>query len=68
MKLEVISKLASSNAHAMPLLFIHGAWHAAWCWNVHFLDFFAKNGFHAHALERYPNEVNRFGIPESAEI
>jgi pimeloyl-ACP methyl ester carboxylesterase len=49
-KLEVISKLASSNAHAVPLLFIHGAWHAAWCWDVHFLDFFASNGFHSHAL------------------
>jgi pimeloyl-ACP methyl ester carboxylesterase len=49
-KLEVISKFASSNAHAVPLLFIHGAWHAAWCWDVHFLDFFARNGFHAHAL------------------
>lgn len=33
-----------------PLLFIHGAWHGAWCWDEHFLDFFANNGFHAVAL------------------
>lgn len=33
-----------------PLLFIHGAWHGAWCWDEHFVDFFADNGFHAVAL------------------
>jgi len=46
--LEVIDK-GSSNA-GPPFLFIHGAWHGAWCWDEHFLDFFAANGFHAVAL------------------
>ncbi len=46
--LEVIDK-GSGNA-GPPLLFIHGAWHGAWCWDEHFLDFFANNGFHAVAL------------------
>jgi pimeloyl-ACP methyl ester carboxylesterase len=32
------------------LLFVHGAWHAAWCWNEHFLDFFADRGYRAVAL------------------
>jgi pimeloyl-ACP methyl ester carboxylesterase len=29
---------------------VHGAWHAAWCWDEHFLDFFADNGYRALAL------------------
>ena len=29
---------------------MHGALHGAWCWNVHFLDYFAQHGFEAHAV------------------
>jgi pimeloyl-ACP methyl ester carboxylesterase len=47
--LEVISKVPAG-AHKTPLLFIHGAWHGAWCWAEHYLDFFADNGFAAHAV------------------
>lgn len=48
--LELIDKGSCSDAHPMPLLFIHGAWHAAWCWDEHFLDFFADQGFRAVAV------------------
>ena len=47
--LEVIDK-GSSDFGAPPLLFVHGAWHGAWCWDEHFLDFFADRGFRALAL------------------
>jgi pimeloyl-ACP methyl ester carboxylesterase len=50
MKLEIISKYPSGSAHSTPLLFVHGAWHGAWCWDVHFLDYFARQGFAAHAV------------------
>jgi pimeloyl-ACP methyl ester carboxylesterase len=33
-----------------PLLFLHGAYTAAWCWQEHFLPFFAAAGFDSHAL------------------
>lgn len=33
-----------------PLLFLHGAYTAAWCWQEHFLSFFAAAGFDCHAL------------------
>lgn len=33
-----------------PILFVHGMWHAAWCWNEHFLRFFDDHGYAAHAL------------------
>ncbi|CAI9763598.1 unnamed protein product [Fraxinus pennsylvanica] len=33
-----------------PLVFIHGSFHAAWCWAEHFLPFFCKHGFDCYAL------------------
>lgn len=48
--LEVIDKGCVSEAHPVPLLFVHGAWHAAWCWNEHFLGYFADHGYRAVAV------------------
>jgi pimeloyl-ACP methyl ester carboxylesterase len=48
--LEIIDKGACSESHPAPLLFVHGSWHAAWCWDENFLDFFAANGYRAIAL------------------
>jgi pimeloyl-ACP methyl ester carboxylesterase len=48
--LEVIDKGCVSESHPVPLLFVHGAWHAAWCWDEHFLSFFADKGYRALAL------------------
>ncbi len=50
MKLEMISKYPVGNQCPTPLLFIHGALHGAWCWDRHFLDYFAQHGFAAHAV------------------
>ncbi|BBY29224.1 alpha/beta hydrolase [Mycolicibacterium sediminis] len=47
--LEVIDKGSVTDSHPVPLLFVHGAWHAAWCWDEHFLDFFADAGYRAVA-------------------
>jgi pimeloyl-ACP methyl ester carboxylesterase len=47
--LELIDKGSCSDTHPTPLL-VHGGWHAAWCWDEHFLDFFADNGYRALAL------------------
>ncbi|OVF05939.1 Non-heme chloroperoxidase [Mycobacterium avium subsp. paratuberculosis] len=47
--LEVIEKGSGSAEHPTPLLFVHGGWHAAWCWE-NFLDFFADAGYRAVAL------------------
>jgi pimeloyl-ACP methyl ester carboxylesterase len=48
--LEVIDKGCVSDAHPVPLLFVHGAWHAAWCWDEYFLSYFADKGYRAAAL------------------
>jgi len=47
--LELIQKGSSSASHPVPLLFVHGAWHGAWCWDEHFLDFFAERGYCCYA-------------------
>jgi len=48
--LEVIDKGSSSEYHSVPLLFVHGAEHAAWCWDEHFLNYFADRGYRAVAM------------------
>jgi pimeloyl-ACP methyl ester carboxylesterase len=47
--IEVIGKGTCSEAHPIPLLFVHGGWHGAWCWE-NFLDYFADAGYRAVAL------------------
>jgi len=48
--LEVIDMGSVSESHPVPLLFVHGAWHGAWCWEENFLPFFADNGYRALAV------------------
>lgn len=48
--LEVIDKGRCTDEHPAPLLFVHGGNLAAWCWDEHFLNFFADKGFRAVAV------------------
>jgi len=50
MNLEIISREPEEQRFATPLLFVHGTGHGAWCWDEHFLPFFAARGFSAHAV------------------
>ncbi|XP_011097184.1 uncharacterized protein LOC105176160 [Sesamum indicum] len=36
--------------HNPPLVFVHGSFHAAWCWAEHWLPFFSRHGFDCYAL------------------
>jgi pimeloyl-ACP methyl ester carboxylesterase len=49
-RLEIIARLPAKPRLAPPILFVHGAWHGAWCWDDHFLDYFADLGFASYAL------------------
>lgn len=49
-ELEVISRAPAERTHVTPLLFVHGGCHAAWCWDVHFLSYFARLGYVTYAL------------------
>jgi hypothetical protein len=48
--LEVIDKGECSESHPVPLPLVYGARPAAWCWDEHFLDFFADKGYRALAV------------------
>ena len=48
--IELIVRLAPEYRTKTPLLFVHGAWHGAWCWDRGFLDFFADRGWNSYAL------------------
>ena len=48
--LEVLAQVPSGTVHATPLLFVHGAFTAAWCWQEHFLSFFAEAGYASYAI------------------
>ncbi|QDF95646.1 alpha/beta hydrolase [Azoarcus sp. DD4] len=50
-ELEVLCHApADIPAHETPLLFVHGAYVGAWCWQEHFLPWFAARGWSAYAL------------------
>jgi pimeloyl-ACP methyl ester carboxylesterase len=48
--LEVIDTGPGSDPAKPPLLFVHGAWHGAWCWERYFLGFFADQGYRCVAV------------------
>lgn len=48
--LEILAAAPARPLPGMPpLLFLHGAYTAAWCWQEHFLPFFSAAGFHCLA-------------------
>ncbi|HLA34455.1 MAG TPA: alpha/beta fold hydrolase [Rhodocyclaceae bacterium] len=47
---EVLMRLPQGAARPTPLLFVHGAFTAAWCWDEHFLPFFADAGYASYAI------------------
>jgi pimeloyl-ACP methyl ester carboxylesterase len=48
--LELIQQVPEQPTDKPPLLFIHGAWHGAWCWKPHFIPYFAERGYPVYAL------------------
>src|SRR5580765_7987487 len=48
--LEVRSRLPERPDARPPLLFVHGGYCDAWCWEPYFLPWFAAQGYPAHAL------------------
>jgi pimeloyl-ACP methyl ester carboxylesterase len=47
---EVIERKPEGSIWKTPILFVHGAWHGAWCWDEHFLSYFAEQGYPSYAL------------------
>ena len=49
--IEIIRQPARGKSAHPPVLFVHGAWHGAWCWQTHFMDYFAQAGIATMALD-----------------
>lgn len=49
--LHVESSRPTGRPRPTALLFVHGAWHGAWCWQEHFLPYFAGHGYPSHAVD-----------------
>lgn len=50
MHIEVITREPDAKSHSTPILFVHGMWHAAWCWLENFQPYFAQHGYKTHAI------------------
>jgi pimeloyl-ACP methyl ester carboxylesterase len=48
--LEILSRLPPKSSRRPPLLFVHGAFAGAWCWDEYFLPWFSARGYPAHAV------------------
>lgn len=46
----IVRKSTKGRSRA-PLLFVHGAFIGAWCWDEHFLGYFADRGYDAWAVD-----------------
>ena len=33
-----------------PILFIHGSFHSAWCWEENFIDYFSNEGYNSYSI------------------
>jgi pimeloyl-ACP methyl ester carboxylesterase len=74
MRLEVLSHPPRGEPPRTSLLFVHGAYVGAWCWEEHFLPWFAARGFPAHAVSLRGHgkssgrdELHRYGLADYAE-
>jgi non-heme chloroperoxidase len=73
-RLEVLTREPQASAARTPLLFVHGAYVGAWCWEEHFLPWFAERGFPAHAVSLRGHgassgrdRLHAFGLADYAE-
>ncbi len=67
--LEIIRRAPRDQVFRTPLVFVHGAYVGAWCWDVHFLPWFAERGFGVQAVSlrghgASAGELNRAGIAD----
>ena len=74
MNLEILVRKAKRNSSRTPILFVHGAYVGAWCWEENFLDWFAERGVPAYAVSLRGHggsagheRLNDFGLADYAE-
>lgn len=69
MTVRLVSVLPEAGSRRHPILFLHGAWHGAWCWEEHFMPWFAAQGFECHAFDlRHHGEAGGPGTLRRSRI
>ncbi|THF59390.1 alpha/beta hydrolase [Pseudothauera rhizosphaerae] len=62
--LEVLCRApAGRHIRPTPLLFVHGAYTGAWCWDEHFLPWFAAQGWTSYAVSLSGHGASRRRAP-----
>lgn len=49
-ELEVLHRAPTVTSQGISLVFVHGAYAAAWCWEEYFMPYFAEHGYPCYAL------------------
>lgn len=62
MTIEHIVRTPPVNKKSTPVLFVHGAWHGAWCYDL-WLDNFFSYGYEVHAISLPRHGKSRGGRP-----
>ncbi|MBC9072701.1 alpha/beta hydrolase [Thauera sp. CAU 1555] len=66
-ELEVLCRApAGKQVRPTPLLFVHGAYTGAWCWDEHFLPWFAARGWTSYAVSLSGHGATRRRAPLDA--
>lgn len=72
-KLHTLYRPAAIASRHPPLLFVHGGYVGASCWDEFFLPYFSRNGFECHALDLSGHglsegreQLNSFGLDDYA--
>lgn len=72
-RLHTLFRRAAETSRHPPLLFVHGGYVAASCWDAFFLPYFSRRGFDCHAvdlsghgLSEGRGELNSFGLDDYA--
>jgi len=47
---ELVVRTPNPPRKVHPVVFVHGAWHGAWCWDEYFLEYFVGHGYQVYAL------------------
>ena len=48
--MEVIFQKGAKSEKNPPLVFVHGSFHAAWCWAEYWMPFFSDKSFDCYAV------------------
>jgi pimeloyl-ACP methyl ester carboxylesterase len=67
MDVHIVSRIPQNPNGAPPILFVHGAFAGAWCWDEFFMPWFADAGFQVSAID-LPGRRGRPDYPQLQEF